>query len=436
VETDQPPVHAPITIVGSGPAALGLARGLVARGVRPRLVAPAGLGGSGEAVGGPTLCAFVDQLPTAPPGFVADVFATTLVETGQGAVDLRRPYARVAPAAFARALAGEVDVVLQRAVSVSAAGDAVVTADGVARPAAVVVDATGHAPALLRRAPAGRLPAHSAVPEQAAFGVFVEGEDDALPPGTALFMDWRSPWRRGELGDGGPPSFLYALAFADGRLLLEETSLAAAPAVPFAVLERRLRARLQRRGTLIRRELGVERVLFPMQAEPPLPSQPVTAFGAALGLVQPVTGYSVARTLAAVDVVADTLVVGARAGQRPAAIADDVTARVWTAEARARRRLQLFGLDALCSFDAVAARAFFTAFFVQPAPLWRGFLDGTLSSTALRRAMWRLFATVPASVRLHLLRGALSPQSPGVVGDALASVVAPAADAPAFGAPR
>ncbi len=414
-------------VVGAGPSALALARGLIARGLRPTLVAPGGHDVGGDA----TLCAFVDEVAqtSPPPGFVADVFARTIAHTGQGAIDLQRPYARLAPGALARAVGPDVDVVDDRVVSVADDGRSVVCVGGRALPAAFVVDASGHQPALVRRAGSSRPPA-----QQAAFGVFVDGKDAELPPGTALFMDWRTPFGPDDVDDGGPPSFLYALAFDDGRLLLEETSLAASPAVPFDVLEKRLRARLRRRGTQIAREHAVERVLFPMQGALPLPAQPVGAFGAALGLVQPVTGYTVARSLRAVDVVADLIVDGVRNRRDPRAISAENLARVWTHEARARRRLQLFGLDALCSFDGEAARAFFTAFFAQPQPAWRGFLDGTLPATDLRRAMWRLFAAVPASVRLHLLRGALSPVAPGVVGDVVKGVVVHDESAPAFGA--
>lgn len=424
---------------------MALARGLVARGVRPTLLAPGGLAGSNDA----TLCAFLDEVAaTAPPGFVADVFPRTLVHTGRGAVDLQRPYARLAPRALARAVGDGVAVVDDRVVAVADDGRAVTTASGRTLAASFVVDATGHRPVLVRQTStaSSRLPAPASPSaqsaaqqsaQQAAFGIFVDGVDDELTPGTALFMDWRAPFGPDDVDDGGPPSFLYALAFGDGRLLLEETSLAAAPAVPFDVLEKRLRARLRRRGTRIRREIGVERVLFPLQGALPLPAQPVGAFGASLGLVQPVTGYTVARSLRAVDVVADVVVAGIRVGTAPRSIADDVLSRVWTPEARARRRLQLFGLDALCAFDGDSARAFFGAFFEQPAPVWRGFLDGTSSSIELRRSMWRVFAAVPSSVRLHLMRGAFSPLASAVVGDVVKDVVAHGArpaDAPAFGA--
>jgi lycopene beta-cyclase len=90
---------------------------------------------------------------------------------------------------------------------------------------------------------------------------------------------------------------------------------------------------------------------------------------------------------------------------------------VWSPEALARRSLQLFGLDALCAFDDGDARAFFAAFFALPRGQWLGFLDGTLSAAALRRAMLDVFTAVPGRLRLRLARGGLSPVAIDVARD-------------------
>ena len=425
VTASQRPAFPPV-VVGGGPAATGLAVALAARGLRPTVVVPGRLRPS-EA----TLCAFADELPSHVPGLVEERFERTVIDSGDGLIDLGRPYARVSSKALVAAASAVADVVDARAVAVEDAGR-VLRTDAGPVPAGVVIDATGHTPALRR--PAAR--SSSTKPAlQAAWGIFVDGEDDGLPPGTALFMDWTRP---DDDDDGGPPSFLYALSFADGRLLLEETSLAARPAVSFELLERRLRRRLRRRGTRVRRVLAEERVLFPMQGPLPAPGQPVAAFGAALGLVQPVTGFSVARSLRVADVVADAVVAGLAAGVDPTAMADAAGDAVWTPEALARRRLQLFGLDALCAFDADDARAFFRAFFALPRAQWTGFLDGTLSSSSLRRAMLDVFGAVPPAVRLRLLRGGLSPHAAGIARDLLRDLLSasPAAPALAPGASR
>ncbi len=53
----------------------------------------------------------------------------------------------------------------------------------------------------------------------------------------------------GEWGTAGEvPSFLYAMHLGGNRVFLEETCLVAKPALPFAVLKRRLERRLQAMG--------------------------------------------------------------------------------------------------------------------------------------------------------------------------------------------
>lgn len=48
------------------------------------------------------------------------------------------------------------------------------------------------------------------------------------------------------------PSFLYAMPVSDGRVFFEETCLVAKPALPFAVLKRRLHRRLEAMGITVR----------------------------------------------------------------------------------------------------------------------------------------------------------------------------------------
>jgi lycopene beta-cyclase len=246
---------------------------------------------------------------------------------------------------------------------------------------------------------------------QSAFGLLVRGRDAELPPGTALFMDWRSAG----VDDGGPPSFLYALAGDDGRLLLEETTLASSAPVPFDLLERRLRARLGKRGTVIDDVLDTERVCFPMGGGVPRAGQEVAAFGAAAGLVMPVSGYSMARAFQAAAPFATTIADGLRGGRTSTQIVADVTNVQWTRSAQHLRTLQRFGMSAMCSFDAADANAFFAAFFALPSHLWRGFFDGTGSVADAQRTMWQLFRQVPSRVRLRLAGGARLQDSVAVV---------------------
>ncbi len=348
-----------------------------------------------------TLCAFADQVPSA---FIAEHFERTLVVTDHGSVDVQRPYARLDAHALSAAAQATATVRRASVAGIAPHGRGVLLAGGDVLNASFVVDASGHTPALVRRTQA-------TTALQSAFGLVVRGRDAAVPPGTALFMDWRSAG----VDDGGPPSFLYALAGHDGRLLLEETTLASTSAVPFELLERRLRARLARRGTVIDEVVDVERVCFPMGGGLPRAGQEVAAFGAAAGLVMPVSGYSIARAFEAAGPLATTIVDGLRAGQVATQIAADVTNKQWPRSTQHLRTLQRFGMSALCSFDAVDANAFFAAFFALPADLWRGFFDGTGSVADAQRTMWQLFRQVPSHVRLRLASGARLQDSFAVV---------------------
>ena len=55
---------------------------------------------------------------------------------------------------------------------------------------------------------------------------------------------------------GEVPSFLYAMPVDHGRVFLEETCLVAKPALPFAVLKRRLERRLAAMGIKVRLGVG------------------------------------------------------------------------------------------------------------------------------------------------------------------------------------
>ena len=84
------------------------------------------------------------------------------------------------------------------------------------------------------------------IPMQTAYGIVLPAADaaPALGGDPALFMDWRTDHDDDELG----PTFLYAIPVGPTRVLLEETCLAGDPAPAPAVLARRLRSRLLRRG--------------------------------------------------------------------------------------------------------------------------------------------------------------------------------------------
>ena len=151
-----------------------------------------------------------------------------------------------------------------RARSIEHAADhsAVSTESGIALRARLVIDASGHKPVFVQK------PAQATVAGQAAYGLVARFAKPPISVGQFVFMDYRcahlSPEQRME-----PPTFLYAMHLEEDIYFVEETSLALAPAVPFAVLQQRLQQRLSHAGAVIETVLHEEFCLFPM--DPPLP---------------------------------------------------------------------------------------------------------------------------------------------------------------------
>jgi lycopene epsilon-cyclase len=139
----------------------------------------------------------------------------------------------------------------------------------------------------------------------------------------------------------------------------------------------------------------------------PDPARPLTAFGAAAGLVHPATGYSLARSLAEAPAFAASAAAAlrgepGRAGA--AAVSAAVWASLWPAPRRRAAAFQLFGMELLARLGPADTDAFFRTFFSLPAPLWRGFLASTLSPAALIGFALATFAVAPWRLRFALVR--------------------------------
>ncbi|MBW0104679.1 lycopene cyclase family protein, partial [Pseudonocardia sp. KRD291] len=341
-----------------------------------------------------TYGAWADDLPdTVPVSAIGSRSRARMVGTGEHTVD--DAYA-VLDTAGLRAhldagLAG-VAVLAGRAVSVRAG--AVTLAGGRDLHAGVVVDATG-APSTLRPSRSG--PAA----EQTAYGVVVPADlaGPLLGAGEALFMDWRP-----HHGHPGWPTFLYAVPYGDGTVLLEETSLARRPGLPLSELRDRLHTRLRRHGVEVPDGARTEHVRFPVD-EPRAPAHPV-AFGAATPLVHPASGFSVATALTLAPALADAL-----AAHLPGSPADATAAAagvLWPARARAVHRLRRHGLRTVLDLPPHLVPAFFEAFFRLPRRHRAAFLSGRADLGATLRAMAALSVTAASPVRLRMLRSAVA----------------------------
>lgn len=338
-----------VVVAGGGPAGWALADACARRGLRTALVAP-----RPTTPWRATYGLWADQVPDN-----AQVVSATAVRACGRLLD--RGYAVLDNAATLAAYATSgVQVYDDRVVSRQ--GPDITLASGATLRAEVFVDATGH------RARGG--------PEQSAVGLVLPA-DAAAPlaaPGEAVFMDgWDTT--------DGLATFLYAVPLPDGRTLLEETSLAADPAVPARVLRARLDGRLARAGITAPADAPVERVRFPL-----ITPRSANAFGAAAGMVHPATGYSVGDAFTAAPEIAAAI--------------DRFD--VWPPAARAVHALRLHGLRALLALPADALPEFFAAFFALPAARQRAFLSGRADLPGTAAAMAALFAAAPWRIRRTL----------------------------------
>jgi len=270
--------------------------------------------------------------------------------------------------------------------------------DGSSIRGTLVLDATGHARRLVE------FDKEFNPGYQGAYGIMAEVESHPFDLDTMLFMDWRDDHLAGHpevsRRNQDLPTFLYVMPFSPTRVFLEETSLVARPAVPFDDLKERLAIRLKHLGVEVKSIEEEEFCLIPMGGVLPKFPQRVLGVGGTGGLVHPSTGYMVARTMAAVPSLADTIVeelslartrarteAGISDPEAPVelsdAAVDAISAKVWGTlwpeERLAQREFFLFGMDVLLTLSLDETREFFTAFFALSSFHWHGFLSSRLS---------------------------------------------------------
>lgn len=270
--------------------------------------------------------------------------------------------------------------------------------DGPAIDTRLVVDATGWPPRFAQPGTRGPEPAW-----QTAFGVVL-----ADPPpgdlGQPTLMDFRAV--DAPEPDPAVPTFAYGLPVADGWLV-EETVLAARPAVDPDRLVPRLAARLDRTvDELLAGAVRTETVAIPMGGPVARPGRPILAFGAAAGYVNPISGYSLGTSLRAAPRVASAIrsVLVDEPTDLVAAV-DPVWREIWPPPALRTRALHDYGLELLARLDAADTRAFFELFFAQPAERWAPYLRVDASPAEVSRLMTALFRSAPWRTRRRLAAG-------------------------------
>ncbi|HEV2780441.1 MAG TPA: lycopene cyclase family protein [Actinophytocola sp.] len=270
-------------------------------------------------------------------------------------------------------------------------GSSVALTSGRVLAAAVVIDATG-----TRRVLSGG-PVRAPRVEQSAFGVVLPAgaATPLVEPGAALFMDWRP------VPGFDPSTFLYGVPLPDGRVLLEETSLARRPGMGLAELRSRLLARLGAFGVPVSGG-ATERVRFPLDLPVPRRRAGVVTFGAAAALVHPATGYGVADSFRLAPRLAEAISGGL--GRDPGMAIRAARQALWPPSARAVRVLRRRGLSVLLALPPARLPQFFELFFRLPPDLQRTYLAGRDDIAGTARAMTAIFRAAEGPLRASIAR--------------------------------
>ncbi|AQP43534.1 lycopene cyclase family protein [Tessaracoccus flavus] len=366
-----------VAVVGLGPAGRALASACLVRGMRVLAVDP-----RIEGRWTPTYGIWGDELGALPESVIRERVVHPELRA-HGRYPLRRDYLVLDNAALQAALPLAGAELRQARLT-----DDDVTA--LLSEARVVVDARG-------ARPNGSRPDDPA-PAQTAYGIVVEAAAaaPALDGAAGLLMDWRTDWADDDAP--APPTFLYAIPVGNGRILLEETCLAAAPGLPIEELKRRLRRRLLHRGVApdaIDHPLEREVVRIPMRGRGEPAPAGVLAVGTAGRGGNIVTGYSVAHALKRAETLADELAAG-----RALRSADPIGPTDLFRE---------MGLRALLRLDTPGTLALFEAFGRIPTASQREFMSRDASAAGLARAMWGMFVRMPVRAKGALVAATLGP---------------------------
>lgn len=279
----------------------------------------------------------------------------------------------------------------------------VTTASGEMFTARLVVDATGHQAALVRR------PVAPDLAFQAAYGIVGRFSKPPTDTQQMVLMDFRDDYLSPAQRQEESPTFLYAMDLGDGVYFVEETSLAHHPAISMEALEQRLHQRLGHRGIEIKETHHVERCLFPMNQPLPDFTQRVVGFGGAASMVHPASGYMVGALLRRGPGLAEAIASALNSSSTtPDQVAHQAWQALWPADRVRKHYLYLFGLENLMAFDAPQLHQFFDAFFNLPTDDWAGFLTDSLSLPEVVQAMLGLFGRAPNPVRWGLMRSVFS----------------------------
>ena len=398
---------ADVLVIGSGPAGLSLATALEQRGLQVEGLSP-------EAPTKPwrnTYGIWADELEAlGMEGFLCHRWHNTVVHMGNQEIPLKRDYGLIDREKLqnhwlAQCQHHGIKWHQGKAASVthSSKRSEVTDEKGNTYSARLVVDTSGHHPALIKRSPTVKPVAY-----QAAYGIVGKFSTPPITPGQMVLMDYRDdylPAPERKL----PPTFLYAMDLGQDVYFVEETSLAHAPHIPLETLERRLHQRLAHRGVTVKETHHVERCLFPMNMPLPDFTQAVVGFGGAASMVHPATGYMQGALLRRGPNLAKAIAHSLEGvNTTPEQVAKDAWQALWPDERLRKHYLYTFGLENLMNFKTQELQQFFTTFFSLDQSQWAAFLADTATLPEIVQAMLVLFGRTSNPVRWGLMSSVFS----------------------------
>ncbi len=396
-----------VLIIGSGPAGLSLAAALGQRGLQVE-----GLSAADPAKPWPNIYGiWADELAALGLSeFLGHRWQNTVVHMGKNEIPLNREYGlldreKLQGHWLTQSQQHKVKWHQGKAAEVthSTRRSQVTDTEGKAYSARIVIDTSGHCPALIQRTAQTK-----AIAYQSAYGVVGRYSSPPITPGQMVLMDYRDDYLLGS-EKRLPPTFLYAMDLGDDVYYLEETSLAHTPAIQFDTLERRLHQRLEQRGVKLVETHHIERCLFPMNMPLPDLNQAVVGFGGSASMVHPATGYMVGALLRRGPDLARAIAHSLEGTQTsPAQVAQAAWQTLWPTERLRKHYLYTFGLENLMAFDTHNLQQFFTSFFDLDQRQWSGFLADTLALPEIVQAMVGLFGQTSNSVRWGLMSSVVS----------------------------
>ena len=396
---------ADVLIIGSGPAGLGLATSLTQRGLTVEGLSPV----PATQPWPNTYGIWADELEAlGMENFLWKRWRDTSVYMGNGKTALNRDYGLIDREQLQGHWLEEGRAIkwhLGKAKNVthSASLSEVTDENGNKYSARLVVDTSGHNPALIKR-----LPMMKPIAYQAAYGIVGKFSAPPVDPEQMVLMDYRDdflPVPERKL----PPTFLYAMDLGNDIYFVEETSLAHVPGIRMDTLERRLHQRLAHRGVKVTEAHHVEECLFPMNTPLPDLTQPVVGFGGAASMVHPSTGYMQGALLRRGPALARAIAQSLQAERtNPKEVAQIAWQVLWPEDRLRKHFLYSFGLENLMDFKTKDLQQFFTTFFGLEQSQWAGFLADTATLPKIVQAMLVLFGRTSNPVRWGLMSSVFS----------------------------